>query len=466
MKKIIVFLLSLTIALTPTFLWAGAAEKWEVLQNNYDHVTNKVKIEARKITQDAANSGRYKVNVPVNPSTLGSTAKMMLKGGVATAAITALVQGVGWLIENGAIVKPLIQPPSTAPKAKIYLVNGSNFPNSGSTHGNFESCKGYYSESASIVSCLQSKVKDSSYKVKLNSDYSTLYANALAKIVNSTTPKIAVVSTQAIELYKGSERLTYFHLNVGIDPALPDQDPSQTYTPVSDSELGNEILGKGTEPNSRPQPSPDIITEAYSPNNPVQEAPAPQETIRALENANPQPETEPSGETKPKPNTDTDGDGEPDVYDPAQPEQGTEFQLPNFCEWAPAVCDFFTVQKADNKDIKNNQREQIEQDKTFFEKVSDWFDWTKQEPEQDTDTEVDVEQPEEFDTSIFTKDRFQVSRQCPVPEQHTITLTGVSVSFTFDLTPLCTVLEMARPALVACSYLYAAYIVIGAARNG
>ena len=70
---------------------------------------------------------------------------------------------------------------------------------------------------------------------------------------------------------------------------------------------------------------------------------------------------------------DTDGDGEPD--------QGTEFQLPNFCSWAPAVCDFFKVQKADNKDIKKNQREQIEQDKTFFQKVSDWFDWSQADDE-------------------------------------------------------------------------------------
>jgi hypothetical protein len=59
-----------------------------------------------------------------------------------------------------------------------------------------------------------------------------------------------------------------------------------------------------------------------------------------------------------------------------------------------------------------------------------------------------------------------VSRQCPAPIEHTIELSGISTSFSFDLKPLCDVLEMARPALVGCSYLYAAYIVIGAVRNG
>lgn len=219
--------------------------------------------------------------------------------------------------------------------------------------------------------------------------------------------------------------------------------------------MGNEITGKG----SNKSPVADIITDAYSPNNPVSDAPAPQQTNQALENANPQPEKEPEGKSETEKEKDETG--------AETGKETSKFELPNFCEWAPAVCDFFTVQKQDNKEIKENQKEQIKQDATFFESVKDWFDWTKKDPEQDnSDNDLPVTTPEPFDTSVFSKDRFQVSRQCPAPEQHTITLSGVSVSFSFDMTPLCTVLEMARPALVACSYLYAAYIVIGAARNG
>ena len=92
MKSIIKRFICLSLIYTPFFAFAGAAEKWEVLENNYDHLSNKVKIEARKITQDAANSGRYKIEVPVNASTLGSTVKMMLKGGVASAALYGLVR--------------------------------------------------------------------------------------------------------------------------------------------------------------------------------------------------------------------------------------------------------------------------------------------------------------------------------------------------------------------------------------
>lgn len=426
MKKIIVFLLSLTIALTPTFLWAFAAEKWEVLENNYDHSSNKVKIEARKITQSAANSGRYKVEIPVNANTLGATAKRMLWAGAAVGAITALVEGVGWVIDEGSqlIKKPK---PDQVPNTQ-YLYAADAFPND------------KFPTVGEAASNLEKRAK-------------ILWPHYYEFNVTSYDQKTIYVTRKS----SGGVSNTYYNVLKTVNPKY-DPNLQPQYDIVSDTELGNEILGNGTQPNSRPQPSPDIITDAYSPNNPVSDAPAPQETIRALENANPEPETEPKGESETEPEIDPET-GE------ATGKEKTTFELPNFCSWAPAVCDFFTVQKADNKDIKNNQREQIEQDKTFFEKVSEWFDWSKEEPNLDHD-QVEIEEPEEFDTSIFTKDRFQVSRQCPAPEQHTITLSGVSVSFSFDMTPLCTVLEMARPALVACSYLYAAYIVIGAARNG
>ena len=128
-------------------------------------------------------------------------------------------------------------------------------------------------------------------------------------------------------------------------------------------------------------------------------------------------------------------------------------EFPAFCGWAPIVCEAAQVAIS------------------FPTTVSDWVteakEWVKEEPETDNDdNEIEVEVPEEFDMSVFSKDRFSVSKQCPVPEQHTLNVSGMSVNFSFDLTPVCQVLEFARPALIACSYLYAAYIVIGASRNG
>jgi hypothetical protein len=145
--------------------------------------------------------------------------------------------------------------------------------------------------------------------------------------------------------------------------------------------------------------------------------------------------TETSKQTKPKPET-TD--------------------LPAFCDYAATFCTWM------NRDTEHKAEE-----KSLWEKITEWFDWTKEKPDSDnSDNEVDVQKPQELDTSVFKKNRFTVSKSCPTPETHTINLSGISVDFSFDLSPICTVLEFARPALVACSYLYAAYIVIGAARIG
>lgn len=138
-------------------------------------------------------------------------------------------------------------------------------------------------------------------------------------------------------------------------------------------------------------------------------------------------------------------------------------EFPVFCGWAPMVCESSQVVIDTPIFIEDYWKNTAKP--TLVENWELVRDWATDEPDADAE-EVEIEQPEEFDNSVFSKDRFSVSRQCPVPEQHTISLSGISVNFSFDLTPICTVLEFARPALVACSYLYAAYIVIGAARNG
>lgn len=436
MKKFLVFLLSLTICFTPTILFAGAAEKWELVENVYDKSKNTVNVTAKKIGQQAANSGSYKVQIPVNSATLGSTIKMMLKGGVAVAAITAFVEGVGWVIDEGSkVIKKPIPDDSLSSNSEYYWMNGST--------------PDHYSSSSDACSA---------FRDLLAKSYSSGFVSSFRISPTSDLNSVSCYITFGFSPNSWENDYTVSRLkNPNYDPLKPPQ-----FKIISDSELGLELLGQGASPN----PNSDLIQQAYNPNNSISNAPAPKQTADALDNANPQPDKEPAGDTAPKPNVDTDGDGIPDTYDPNAPPLGDKFQLPNFCEWAPSVCDFFTVQKQDNKEIKENQKLDTEQNKTFFDSVKDFFNWTKETDDSKPDNTVNPQIPTPFDNSVFTKDRFSVSRQCPAPEQHNISLSGVSVNFSFDMTPLCTILEMARPALVACSYLYAAYIVIGAARNG
>lgn len=424
MKIIIKIFICLSLIYTPFFAFAGAAEKWEVLENNYDHVSNKVKIQARKITQSAANSGVYKVQVPVNSATLGSTVKMMLKGGVASAALYGLVEGVGWVIDEGS--KTIKKPSETQPSTAYQYIWG-----------------GYITSEYEIFSSPEE------YKAKYEKTFPAyVYVSQKYEIITTDVHRITFS-------YKPNKDSTALITPGVVRSKNPNYIPGTTkYIEVSDSELGNEITGNG----KNTSPVPEIITDAYSPNNPVQEAPAPQQTQDALDNANPEPEKEPSGETKPKPNTDTDGDGEPDTNDPEQPDQGTEFQLPNFCSWAPAVCDFFTVQKADNKEIKKNQREQIEQDKTFFEKVAEWFDWSQADDELPANESPEIV---EHVTPDLKEDAISWVASCPADESVPISLQGVSSTLVLSWSPWCQLLDVIKPAIIASAYIGAAFIVLG-----
>ncbi|WP_368566339.1 virulence factor TspB C-terminal domain-related protein [Acinetobacter bereziniae] len=438
------FLLSLTICLTPSLTFAGA-EKWVVEKVVYESVAKVVNVTAKRAVPTVANNPSYLARVPVTASATGSTVATMIRMGIAGAAIYGLIQGVGWIIENGVVKKPV---DNGQINTEFYWIsnniwadgepvckNPTRFSTGNPAINEFKSC------------AIQNSMTDPSCEMKDFETYKCKATNRYGYLLDFYT--IVRIKNQ-------------------------NYDPNQTLVPVSETELGDKV-------NNSPQ-APQVLPDIYNPNNPAG-GQAPELTSDALDSANPQTETDPTGSTKPKPNVDTDGDGKPDVYDPEKPSIGEDFTLPEFCSWAVTVCEWYKKYKEDSKQAEAQrqseqvawQREEIarqqeeaqrEKERTFWQKVEDWFDWTKEQPDKDDSNDIEVKKPDEFDTSIFSKDRFSVSRQCPVPEQHTLNVTGISVNFSFDMTPICDVLTLARPAIVACSYLYAAYIVIGGARNG
>ncbi len=139
---------------------------------------------------------------------------------------------------------------------------------------------------------------------------------------------------------------------------------------------------------------------------------------------------------------------------PKAPPTDITINFPVFCEWAPTVC------QAANAAINFP--------KLFVEKFQKWDDWLNRETKPYTadETKIDTEDKRTFDFSVFNANRFSVDDKCPTPEPQTISVLGVTTSFSLSLEPVCSILELAKPALIACSYIYAAYIVIGAAKGG
>ncbi|MHA3890874.1 virulence factor TspB C-terminal domain-related protein [Acinetobacter sp. GXMZU3951] len=435
MIKILTILLCFNILLAPTYAFASAAEKWDIISNTFDPASQKVTIEARKITQDAANSGRYKVNVAVASETLGATLKRMLWIGAATAAVTSLIEGVGWVIDVGSqvIKKPAEPTNKTAPY--IYQVGSASI-----AYSIANACKNYMTYMQTQSNNFGWGRTYQSYTLSVGSGNVPFYCALTFKYSDGT-----VYTDNPIE---GSKRVN------------PDYNPSEpiTYTPISDSDVGNLFLGTSSESNAPKSPVSSVITDAYDPNNPASDAPAPKQSNDALDSANPEPETDPKGDTSEKPNVDTDGDGVPDEYSASSPSAGLEFTFPKACEWFPAACDFFGVQKQFNKDFKENQNKQLEQDKTFFDKASEFFDsfsFDSDLPENESPEIADLPIPE------LKEDAVSWPAQCPNDVQVPINMQGVSSTITFSWSPWCQLLSIIKPAIVASAYIGAAFIVLG-----
>ncbi|NAR63978.1 hypothetical protein GPS57_09295 [Acinetobacter haemolyticus] len=423
MKKIIVFLLSLTIALSPSIVWASAAEKWDYEVK--PDTNQRLKVTGHKVDQfgDAVNDKKYTTTIDpkttANKQKMGGVgiAKLLKKANWASAgveAFQALLEGIDWVMDLEAQSIWRYKTPNDDYSCK-YLTPSST--------GGDTQVKEFYADDGTKSLCpIDIAIK----RLDIRASSGTYPAGTRLEFVKwdpVLTPQTINFRFQFSVLRPEATGMTYEYYNVPYKniPYNPPVD-KEYLTPEQAADYANHTHPDYTNPKyaerANPLYKPEIQENLWKPHNEWERlnSPTVQEAIRQLEVANPDAKDDTIKENEPNPET-----GE------------KSFSLPAFCNWATAVCDY--------------------------------FEWAKQEPELEKE-EIEIQEPKEFDNSVFTKDRFQVSRQCPVPEQHTITLSGVSVSFSFDMTPLCTVLEMARPALVACSYLYAAYIVIGAARNG
>lgn len=116
-----------------------------------------------------------------------------------------------------------------------------------------------------------------------------------------------------------------------------------------------------------------------------------------------------------------------------------ELNLPAFCDWASIVCDWYKDWKQSDqvyKDHMTKTEEHQEQEKTFWEKVTDWFDWTKESPQ-----DKDQPEQEEPDTQgIFSKKFdafFSLSKECPPDLKFNLETKYLTGTWDFSLNWLC-----------------------------
>ncbi|CEI53796.1 hypothetical protein [Acinetobacter bereziniae] len=421
------------------FSEAHAAKNYNVKTIYYDPL-EKV-INATIFEQVVDKTIERSAKVPVTASVTGSTVASMIRMGLAGAVIYGIVEGAGWLIENGIVKKVegggqisteyVWVSNQTWSEGQPECKNPTRFPGGARAIQEFESC------------AIQNGMTDPSCEMKDFETYKCKATNKYGYLVDFYT--IVRIKNQSY-------------------------DPSQSKVAVPESEIGDAV---NNSPNS-----PQVLPDVYNPNNPAG-GKAPQTTATALDNADPNTDGQPTGSTKPKPNKDTDGDGKPDEYDPTLPSQGDEFTLPAFCEWASTMCQWYKKYKEDSEQAEAQresekvawQREEIarqqeeaqrEKERTFWEKVTDFFDWAQKDPEKE-DTEVDVDNPEQ--TEPDTKISF--STACPAKIPLNFSWNGQSLDFSFDFTIWCQAIStFVYPIVVALGSLHALYIVAGVRQDG
>jgi len=430
MKKFLVFLLSLTICLTPTLVFASGLNGWSL--------SNPVSQGASTLYQGAKNvliNGKNvaKTSTALITPTATQVAKLLGKGvaGVAlSVAVEQLLGAVDWVLDPANNQIKYIdknQPVNTYKYIWIWNGTSSSYPPST-----------YLISSTAEGACRL---------------LAPIYGATLSNVSNIVITSESKGSAQC-NWTNGAYQYVKIDVNPTYDPAAEKEEKTIPLETVAQKVISNAEGGDAAAQQATKSAAADIVAEAETDSTKARPI------VNQLE-ANSKTETDESASAESKPK------------DPAKPEAGTDFslQFPVFCVWAPTICEAATTVISFPTTLTNWWDTSKQKTDSWAKSISDAYtstkDWFQKEPEKNNEgTDVPVEIPTPFDTSIFSKDRFSVSRQCPVPEQHTISLSGISVNFAFDLKPICSVLELARPALIACSYLYACYIVIGAARNG
>lgn len=148
----------------------------------------------------------------------------------------------------------------------------------------------------------------------------------------------------------------------------------------------------------------------------------------------------------------TEQEKDPETGEPTG-NQSITIQFPLFCSWASSMCQWYDDWKASDQvhqkfeeDVKDHQKDE----KSFWQTVKDWFDWTKEEPEPE-----ESETPQVDDQGIFKKTfdtTFSLSKECPpdIPIVYESTL--LTGSFTFSMNWLCIIFSFMAYPLVFLSH--------------
>lgn len=344
--------------------------------------------------------------------------KNLAKGGaytfVGSAALGALIEGIGWVMDEGSqIIK-------------------SNNQNTLCSSNDNKNCKyiyasNYYPDLDTTCSAIvKRQIGDNNFE-NWGATITSCTLNNLNLTTNVYYSKLQFSSTYSDNL----------QLNPSYSP-----DSSSSNNPVSDSDFQQAIQDQLTNaPNS--DLSNQLATDAYTLQDTTGKATdslskadttsgindAAKTLVDAAKtaianDANPQNAKLTSGSSG-KAQTETETKNE-DGTTGEPSKSSTNFQLPAFCDWASYVCEF--------------------------------IDWVKEDPEQPESIELPTT---ELTERSFVENLFKVTASCPPDNTLTLPLPhGPVFTYTFTYTRFCSYLDLISYIFVAVAYYWAASIVV------
>ena len=472
-RRINVFLLSLIIAFAPVYLISNAyagTPKWVLDYIKVDkQINEKKRLKAHLIKQvnDAGTKKTINAVVETVP-TASKVGSAMIKrihspaAVVGVAAVTSLLNGIGWVMEEGTFVKKVVQEPDqgdAGPEIEYCWFGNSSGINSGCFVGAEQAARHecshfgasfkeiyYRSNTYTYAGCL---LPGDEFAVTLISAPNPKYdPNEEPEPEIKTFPLTAALLGAAMlgDGYKDPDpNFDNDTVNTGDWNGVEDaykEDPSG---------LGNELNDSLEDKAERAKPTPD-------------NEPAPI--------GSPDYDKEPVSEDDNDRKWDEDGnEGKTENTEKTDPETGDKtsegkFTLPKFCDWAFTVCEWYEDWQESDKKLHDHLDETAQhqsEEKTFWSSVRSWFDWTKEDPEQ---TPVDpYEIQNEDDSQLLDQMQsvsFNSASYCPADVQIPVNFSGLGrTSLTLSYAPLCQIATQIKPVVIMMGWILSAYIVTG-----
>ncbi len=345
--------------------------------------------------------------------------------GVAAGAIVqGIVDGVGWVIDEGGKVtrkpKPEDSPYNDPSKQYIYVLD-------------YGSPIKYLSSVAEV--CKEGQLRQNPNLTKFETCY----------VMGGTTGSIMGNSSSS---NWGSIRLNPAY-NASAPPppntVVPEEEKERVLKDLlnnpNHADLAADMIGNTYSMGpDNPEPDPDVVNDLKDKQKDVLKSDNPKGDGKTRSDPKIDTGTQGQADTTPKPDTGTGTNPDTGTGTTPSPNPGsntgstTNFELPAFCNYAAKLCD--------------------------------WLDWTQEDKELE---EAEKEEPEELDLGTIDKNRFRANGQCPAPIEINESVRSLGKSVDFDLTiewtQICNVAEDTSPLVLLISTITGLLILVGGGRS-